>query len=81
VKRLSDMVNILESIQNKVFFRTKTSLNFTIPALGSAQRIKESLAIMDQGGDFTAILDELDSLENQVDVLKVKVASQDIIIT
>ncbi|MDO8670288.1 MAG: hypothetical protein Q7O66_02520, partial [Dehalococcoidia bacterium] len=39
VKRLSDMVNILESIQNKVFFRTKTSLNFTIPALGSAQRI------------------------------------------
>ena len=80
-KTLADIVNVLESIQNKVFFRTKTSLNFTIPALSTAERLQEALETSGQGGDFSSVLDELESLENQADILKVKVASQDIVIT
>ncbi len=81
-KRINDIVYVLEGIQNKIFFKTKASLSFTMPTLSSAERIQEALEDLSQSnGDFDSVLGEMDSLEGNVDILKVKVSSQDIIIT
>jgi hypothetical protein len=81
-KRLNDIAYALEGIQNKVFFKTKTALNFTMPTLGAAERLLEALEELGQSdGDVGVVLDELDSLESNVDTLKVTVANRDIIIT
>ncbi len=81
-KRIGDAVYVLESMQNKIFFKTKASLNFTMPALSSAEHLLEAIEDLAEGtGEISAVLDELEGLETNVDTLKVKVASQDIIIT
>ncbi len=81
-KRIAAVIYVLESMQNKIFFKTKNSLSFTMPALSSAERVSDAIEDLSQGGgDIAEVINELDGLETNVDTLKVKVASQDIIIT
>ena len=79
-KRLKKMATILEGLSGKLFLKTKAAIPHTTAIFKATEDLKNgNSASSDKPSD--EFLDVLEQLESEVEILRVKMANRDIVIT
>jgi hypothetical protein len=79
-QRLKKVATVLEGISGKLFLKTKAAVPHTSAILKAAEDLKKSSSSSGSkpSDEFS---DALDQLESEVEILKLKMANRDIVIT